>query len=135
DGELRDQLSYALELAGIASTPERAPARPTSDAGWRKELALPGDVAGGRRVFFNPAAACARCHRIEDHGGRLGPDLSTIARGADREKLMQSILHPSRDIAPQFVSHTVETKDGQAVSGLLISQNADGTLTLATAEG
>ncbi len=135
DDALGEQLSFALELAVAASTATGARAHPGSDAEWRKELARAGDAASGRRVFFNPATACARCHRIEDHGGRLGPDLSAIARGADREKLMQSILHPSRDIAPQFVSHTVETKDAQTLSGLLISQNADGTLTLATAEG
>jgi hypothetical protein len=135
DDALREQLSYALGFRRIAAADDDALTLPASDDAWREALAEPGDAASGRRVFFNPAAGCARCHRIEDHGGRLGPDLSTIARGADREKLMQSILHPSRDIAPQFVSHTVETKDGQTVSGLLISQNADGTLTLATAEG
>ena len=48
---------------------------------------------------------------------------------------MQSILHPSRDIAPQFVTHTVETKDGQSFSGLLSGLGADGSVTLTTAEG
>ncbi|MEY2410111.1 MAG: hypothetical protein QOF48_2781 [Verrucomicrobiota bacterium] len=135
---LREQILFALHGAsgGPKDAGERGnPARPTTDDEWRKALATPGNAARGRLVFFNPTVGCARCHRIEDHGGRLGPDLSTIARGADREKMMQSILHPSRDIAPQFVSHTVETKGGETVSGLLISQNADGTLTLATAEG
>ena len=61
--------------------------------------------------------------------------MSTIARAADREKLMQSVLHPSRDIAPQFVTHTVETKDGQSFSGLLVGQGADGSVTLTTADG
>jgi len=124
---VREQIAYALAPASAA--------RPASDDEWRKELNGAGDVARGERIFFNPSTGCARCHRIEDHGGRLGPDLSTIARGSNREKLMLSILHPSRDIAPQFVSHTVETRDGQAVSGLLLSQNADGTVILATAEG
>jgi len=109
--------------------------RPASDEAWRKVLAKPGDPSIGRRVFFSPSAACGRCHRIEDHGGRLGPDLSTIARGADREKLMQSILHPSRDIPPQFVSHDLETKDGRTLSGLLTAQSSDGTLTIVTADG
>jgi len=124
---LREQLYYAL--FGLAAR------RPASDEAWREALAKSGDPARGRRVFFSPSAACGRCHRIEDHGGRLGPDLSTIARGADREKLMQSILHPSRDIPPQFVSHEIETKDGRALSGLLTAQSSDGTLTIVTADG
>ena len=133
DDPLREQLDYALELAGLGGSGNAH--RPAADEAWRKVLARPGDPASGRRVFFSPSAACGRCHRIEDNGGRLGPDLSTIARGADREKLMQSILHPSRDIAPQFVSHDVETKDGQTISGLLTAQDSDGTLTIVTSDG
>ena len=133
DDPLREELDHALELAGLGGNGSAA--RPASDDAWRKVLAKPGDPASGRRVFFSPSAACGRCHRIEDHGGRLGPDLSTIARGADREKLMQSILHPSRDIAPQFVSHNLETKDGWTLSGLLTAQSSDGTLTIVTADG
>ena len=133
DDALREELDHALELAGLGGNGSAT--RPASDDAWRKVLARPGDPASGRRVFFSPSAACGRCHRIEDHGGRLGPDLSTIARGADREKLMQSILHPSRDIAPQFVSHEIETKDGRTLSGLLIAQSSDGTLMIVTADG
>jgi hypothetical protein len=65
----------------------------------------------------------------------MGPDLSTIARGSNREKLMQSILHPSREIAPQFVSHVVETKEGETISGIMLSQEVDGSVTLLTADG
>ena len=48
---------------------------------------------------------------------------------------MQSILHPSLDMAPQFVTHTVETKDGQSYSGLFAGQSASGLVTLITADG
>ena len=128
----RDQL--LAEQLRLALAPQ-AVTRPSSDDEWRKALAQNGDAARGRRVFFSPAVGCARCHRIEDHGGKIGPDLSTIARAADREKLMQSVLHPSREIAPQFVTHTCETKDGQSYSGLLVGQGADGSVTLTTADG
>jgi len=132
---LRETLAHTLELAATNSGGTGPASRPASDDEWRKALKPSGDAASGRRVFFSPTFGCARCHRIEDRGGRLGPDLSVLARGANREKIMQSILHPSRDIAPQFVSHTVETKDGESVTGLLNSEGADGTVTLLTAEG
>ena len=134
DEALREELSYALELSGIAFSGTAGQIRPTEVEQWRKALKTEGSVARGRRVFFSPQTGCARCHRIEDQGGRLAPDLSTIARGADREKLMQSILNPSRDIPPQFVAHVVETKDGESLTGLLLSQTA-AALTLATADG
>lgn len=124
---LAAQLQFTLHPPGTA--------RPASDDDWRKVLAVGGDASAGRRVFFHPAVGCARCHRIEDHGGQIGPDLSTITRSADREKLMRSILHPSREIAPQYVLHTVATKDSETWSGLLLGQGADGSITLTTADG
>jgi putative membrane-bound dehydrogenase-like protein len=136
DPHLADQLRRSLASQGVRNAEIKpAPQPPADDAHWRIELTGNGDVASGRRIFFHPSIGCSKCHRVEDHGGHVGPDLSTIARGSDREKLMQSILHPSRDIAPQFVAHTVETKDRQSFTGLLISQTVDGGLTLFTAEG
>jgi putative heme-binding domain-containing protein len=131
----KEQARFVLATATDQVALARPPARPASDEEWRKALAGQGDSASGRRVFFNTSAGCARCHRIEDCGGQIGPDLSTIARGSDREKLMQSILHPSRDIAPQFVTHTIETKDGQEFSGLLIGQSVNEGATLFMANG
>ncbi len=125
---LVEQLRFALRGPQSGS-------RPASDADWRRTLAVPGDTQSGRRVFFHPAVGCAKCHRIEDHGGAVGPDLSVITRGSDRERLMQSILHPSSEIAPQFVSHTVETKDSQTFSGIALGQGTDGSVTLVTADG
>jgi putative heme-binding domain-containing protein len=137
DRTLAEQLKFALFPPGVQSGRHDGgdPDRPSGDEQWRKTLSANGDVASGRRVFFNRSVGCARCHRIEDHGGNIGPDLSTIARSADREKLMQSILHPSRDIAPQFVQHVVETKDGQSYSGLLSGVGAAGSVTLITSDG
>jgi putative heme-binding domain-containing protein len=131
----KEQARFVLAGAADQSTLARPPARPASNEEWRKALTGRGDAAAGRRVFFSASVGCARCHRVEDCGGQIGTDLSTIARGADREKLMQSILHPSRDIAPQFVSHSIETKDGQAFTGLLIGQSVNEGATLFMADG
>jgi len=129
---LTEQLEFALHPAGTESTGRLI--RPASEDEWRKALSIEGHPDSGRRLFFHPVVGCARCHRIEDRGGSIGPDLSTVARSADREKLMQSILRPSREIAPQSVQHIVETRE-QSYSGLLGGQGADGSITLITAEG
>jgi hypothetical protein len=132
---VKEQARFVLAGAGEQAVLASPLTRPQSDEEWRKALAGQGDESSGRRVFFSASAGCARCHRVEDYGGQLGPDLSTIARGADREKLMQSILHPSRDIAPQFVAHTIESKDGQEFTGLLIGQSVNDGATLFLADG
>jgi putative heme-binding domain-containing protein len=131
---VREQLPFTLSSWSAAET-ANSTERPGSEEEWRKALAANGDASSGRRIFFQPGVGCAKCHRVEDHGGMLGPDLSTIARGADREKLMQSILNPSRDIAPQFVSHTIETRDGQVFSGVMIGESVETGVTLFMADG
>ena len=135
DPLLREQLEFALARAGTnqTSTSQSGQGRPASEDDWRKALAEGGDIPSGRRVFFHPTVGCARCHRIEDHGGNIGPDLSTIALASSREKLIQSILHPSQEIAPQFATHTVEVRGGETYSGLLAGQTS-ALVTLITAD-
>jgi putative membrane-bound dehydrogenase-like protein len=112
-----------------------AEARPASDSEWRKALAPAGNPESGRRLFFDPTVGCAQCHRIEDYGGALGPDLSVIGRVANRDRIIDSILDPSKEIAPQFVQHTVDTKKGDSFSGVLTGQQADGTVALLMNDG
>jgi putative membrane-bound dehydrogenase-like protein len=117
---LIEQLELALGL--------NTSAPPASDDEWRKLLdAVPGDPASGRRLFYQH---CTTCHMAEGHGaGLVGPDLTTIARTADRERILQSILHPSRDIAPQFA--TVQVTRGKDIQlGRLDTRHADQSVTL-----
>jgi putative heme-binding domain-containing protein len=116
-------------------TKDSSSPRPTSDADWRKALGQAGDVESGRRLFFDPTVGCAQCHRVADYGGALGPDLSVIGRVANRDRIIDSILDPSKEIAPQFVQHTVETKNGESFAGILTGQQSDGTVTLLMNEG
>ncbi len=131
DPVFAEQLKFVASIAGTTARESRR----SSDSEWRMALAGPADAVSGQRVFFHPAAGWGRCHRVEDYGGRIGPDLSAIARGADREKLIQSIVHPSRDLTPLFVGHTIETTDGQSFTGLLIGQNTEAGGTLFMADG
>ncbi len=119
----------------VAFTLGRGAARPTTEAGWLAALAEgTGDWESGRRIFNSGTAACAKCHRIEGVGGTVGPDLSTIARGANREKMLRALLDPSRDIAPQFAQYQFETKDGESYTGRILSEAAD-AVTVVTGEG
>jgi putative heme-binding domain-containing protein len=91
-------------------------------------------VAAGRRTFFHPnSAGCFKCHTVNGRGGNVGPDLSTIARSMSRDKLIESILEPSREVAPQFTTWTMETADGQVHSGMIVHEN-EGKTVLGDAE-
>jgi hypothetical protein len=134
--ELATQLHLALYPPGVPNKNAPAPptARPTSDSAWIAALQQTGDPAIGRRVFVSPTLACTKCHRVQGRGGQIGPDLSTIARSADRDRLIHSILNPSRDVAPRFVQYLAETKSAQTHAGLLDRHAPDGAVTLLTAD-
>jgi putative heme-binding domain-containing protein len=99
-------------------------------AKYQTALAMKGDAARGRKVF---ETACATCHRAGEVGKDVGPNLATI-RQWNPEQVLINILDPNREVAPNFVSYTVETKDGRTLDGLIAAESA-ASLTLKRAEG
>jgi putative heme-binding domain-containing protein len=103
---------------------------------WLARLEGPAEPAAGERVFFHSKGpGCYRCHQIEGRGGRAGPDLSTVAGGLDRRRVIESILTPSKEIAPQFTTWTVAKTDGTVATGILLEQSPEGAIVLGDAEG
>lgn len=110
--------------------------RPANEMEWRQALATGGDALAGERVFFHAQGArCFACHRIDGRGAAVGPDLSKIGRSHSRDKLIESILTPSKEIAPMFVSWRVATRDGQLHTGVIVDIGAHSTITLADNQG
>jgi putative heme-binding domain-containing protein len=87
-------------------------------------LRLTGQAERGKQLFHKAAGVqCRNCHRIAGEGTELGPDLSQIGKKLDRVKLLESILEPSKNIDPHYVTWVVETTAGQVVSGLLVRKD------------
>lgn len=87
-------------------------------------LQRPGDAERGRKLFHESAAlACKTCHKVGNQGGEIGPDLSQIAKKLDRPKLLASILDPSKEIDPQWLTYLAETTDGRLITGLLVRRD------------
>jgi hypothetical protein len=82
-----------------------------------------GDAMAGRRVFFSRVAACANCHQVDGRGGRIGPDLTLVAGQLSRERLLESILDPSKEVAPQFVPYAIRTEDGRTFTGVFVGED------------
>lgn len=82
-----------------------------------------GDAARGAAIFTE--RACQSCHA----GARpIGPDLTGVAQRFSVTDLFNTILFPSRDIAPAYRMTTYQMRDGQSVSGLLAFESADGVI-------
>ena len=96
--------------------------RETVIAKFQPAPAAKGDASRGRQIF---AQRCATCHRAEDKGIPLGPDLITV-KTKGRDGILTAILDPNKEVAPQFIAYTVETKDGQAFTGFIAKDDASG---------
>jgi putative membrane-bound dehydrogenase-like protein len=133
----------AAELVERVLNPQAVPKRPAGDdlSGWLKLVyesadARPGDAAAGERIFFHSqSAACARCHQIGGRGARIGPELTAATGPLSRERLLESIVRPSKEIAPQFTTWLVVTTSGKTHTGVLVKELATGEQTYADAKG
>ncbi|MBL8815324.1 MAG: PQQ-dependent sugar dehydrogenase [Planctomyces sp.] len=103
--------------------PERKLKRLGSNFDPAHLLAIPGDSERGRLLFEKDAAvACRTCHKAGSIGEDVGPDLRSVGRKYTRDELLTHLMEPSRFIDPKYVTHVVELKSGQVVSGLLTEQ-------------
>ena len=80
-----------------------------------------GNVANGERIF---AASCATCHRVNDRGGRLGPDLSRIAASQSNQVLSRAIRDASASFTTGYEPVTLVTHDGQQIRGTRKGEDA-----------
>jgi putative heme-binding domain-containing protein len=110
EDQIRKVIGYIRSLA-------RAPGEST----WKPYLA--GDPKAGRKLFeAKDKTQCAKCHTVGGEGGRIGPVLDRIASRRAPEYVMESILQPSKDIAPEFEAVSVATKDGRVITGLRVNE-------------
>ena len=80
------------------------------------------DPANGRSVFRRE---CASCHRLDQEGSAVGPDLFGI-RNQPKAAILLHIIAPDHEITPGFTSYTVATKDGRVLTGLIVSETPVG---------
>jgi putative membrane-bound dehydrogenase-like protein len=98
-------------------------------------LTMKGDARRGRDIFFQSSAAqCKNCHRIRNYGAAIGPDLSQIGKKYERTALLETILNPSKAIAPEYIGYLLETKQGQVYLGFL-TEKSDKQVVLKDATG
>lgn len=83
------------------------------------------DAAAGERLFFHARGPlCFRCHQVDGRGGAIGPDLSSSGQLSDR-RLVESIVTPSREMAPRYVPWTIVSSKGQVFTGVLVGERGE----------
>jgi putative heme-binding domain-containing protein len=79
------------------------------------------DLTRGAEVYTK---ICANCHRMNNAGAKVGPDLDGVGqRGLER--LLEDTLAPNRNVDQAFRATVLALKDGKVVTGLLLREEGE----------
>lgn len=120
-------------VKGIAGTQMPAFPMPAADAdaivaylrsleGAKAEAAFVGNAKAGAALFFGKAG-CGGCHMVQGRGGRLGPELTSIAKERRQEDLRRALAEPSAKLRPGYRTVVATFLDGRSVTG--VAKNED----------
>jgi len=78
---------------------------------------LDGDrsLASGKEAFDK--SGCVQCHRFNERGGSVGPDLAGLAKRMKPREVLESMLEPSRTIDEAYSMQQFTMSDGMVHLG------------------
>lgn len=132
DKDIRESGQALCKTLGIAVT-QTKPTGATAE----QVLAMldKADPARGKEIFFRKdTPGCYNCHKLDERGTAVGPDLSDVALRADAKSILESTFEPSKVIIEGFQPQLVKTTDGKVVSGL-VKEDADEILVIYESTG
>jgi putative heme-binding domain-containing protein len=94
----------------------RSLAAATGDSGGSE-----ADVAHGKSLFEKQG--CLNCHRVRDHGSRVGPDLTDVGARRKPADIERSIVDPNAEILPENRYVQVITRDGATITGRILNED------------
>ena len=75
----------------------------------------------GKKLFSD--ANCIACHKLNNDGRELGPDLTKIEPSKHTtELLLRSLLEPSKDIVEKYQSYSFLMSSGNTVTGMIVEE-------------
>ncbi|QDU98071.1 family 16 glycoside hydrolase [Lignipirellula cremea] len=77
----------------------------------------------GRQMFA--AAKCFACHRFDNRGGAVGPDLTALSGRFSPRDILESVLEPNKAISDQYQAVNIITLDGRVVTGRIVNFAGD----------
>jgi putative membrane-bound dehydrogenase-like protein len=119
---LRRHPDVMLRRRAIALlTPSGSADRAGVVASHRDVLSMPGDAQRGAAVF---RSVCASCHRFDEIGHDVGPNLRSALGNKTAEALLIDILDPNREVDPRYVVYQATTRNGRVFTGILSVETA-----------
>ena len=118
--------SRAEKLLAAASNADRQQVL----ADHQDVLTLSGDALRGKAMF---AKKCSQCHRLENVGHQVGPDLTALSDKSPHS-LLTAVLDPNRAVEDKFLEYVALTDDGRQLRGILAAETST-SITLNGLEG
>lgn len=81
------------------------------------------DFDHGKRLFG--AVGCFACHRFDNDGGAIGPDLTGVGGRFSPRDLLESIVEPSKVISDQYQQTVITTTTGDVIVGRIANLKED----------
>ncbi|MEO1979246.1 MAG: c-type cytochrome, partial [Fuerstiella sp.] len=128
----REMLNDVVNAKLPSTVPTGSPTPRPFVRNWTSADLLPElDRVGSGRSFKTgqnmfTVANCAQCHRFNNIGGILGPDITGAAKRYSRAVMVREILEPSVQISDQFRTHMILTQAGRIYEGRIINRNEFG---------
>ncbi|MBL8851768.1 MAG: DUF1080 domain-containing protein [Planctomycetaceae bacterium] len=73
----------------------------------------------GREMFG--VAKCFTCHRFDNEGGAMGPDLTSLAGRFSRRDVLDSVVNPDKVISDQYAAVQIITTEGRVIVGRIVN--------------
>ena len=77
----------------------------------------------GRQLFGE--AKCFTCHRFNNEGGGMGPDLTVLSGRYSVRDFAEKVINPSKSISDQYQAVQVVTTDGKQYVGRIVNLFGD----------
>lgn len=119
--------SMARDVAALATQLASTQERQRAQLAELEPLLAGGDPNRGQSLFISKAG-CAVCHRVGQHGGLIGPDLTRIGAIRSGRDLLESLLMPSATFAQGYDTFAVTTKGGDTLTGIRVRQPDDAVI-------
>jgi putative heme-binding domain-containing protein len=87
------------------------------------QIAHGRNFARGKEAF--EAVQCLLCHRFGNDGGAVGPDITAVSSRFTLRDILESIIEPSKVISEQYATTEFMMKNGDLVTGRLMSETDD----------
>jgi putative heme-binding domain-containing protein len=87
-------------------------------------LSLKGDPQRGAALLADTARlSCLQCHQYQALGRTFGPPFKKAVANKSRGEILDNIIEPSRQIAPEYVLYTADLGDDDPISGMIVTRD------------